>query len=785
MHLIVFTPRIRIFLTMKLLILFTIIACLHSSANGFGQTVTLSLNNATLEKAFKEIKRQTGYSFVYTRDQLKKTLPVNCQLKNAELKEALELCFRNQPLLFVIEDPYVVVQTKNSADQLIFSKLSTLIRGRVIDEDGEPIAGASVIIKGTTIGTSTDAKGAFTLNVPNTDVVLLITSTTTEAIEVSVNGRTHLPDISVSTTVKILNNVMVNKGYYTTSQKLNTGSVSKVTAAEIGMQPVSNPIAALQGRIPGLLITQRNGLPGSNYTIQIRGQNSIQQGNDPLFIVDGVPFASDNLSRVGTGLNVSNPFNTINPADIESIEILKDADATAIYGSRGANGVILITTKKGKPGKITVDANFYSGWGKVTRTVDYMNTAQYLEMRREAFRNDGIIPTTTSAPDLFLWDTTRNTDWKKMITGGTSKTLNAQIRMTGGNHSINYSVSAGFHQEESVLPGNFSYRRGSVSLSLSTSSENKKFNSVTSANYVTDENALGSQDLTSFINLPPNMYGPYDSLGKLQWSEGGFSYGNLFALLLQEYSAVSDRLIANSIISYKIIKPLTIKANLNYNNVQYDQYSTRPIASQNPAFNPRGSADFNTTSSKIWNIEPQLEYNGLLSKKGVVQAMIGGTLQQKTDNGFYLNGSGYTNDAQIKSIVGAATVTAQNDYALYRYSSAYARLNFNWNEKYLLNVVARRDASSKFGTSNRLANFGAIGVGWIFSNEKFVQNKIHFVSFGKLRTSYGTTGNDRIGDYQYLDTWLNTINSYQGQTGIRPARLFNSNYGWEEIRILA
>lgn len=778
-------PRPSCLLAMKLFILLMAISSLQVSGAGYGQLVTLHEENASLEQVFKSIHKQTGVSFVYARDQLKHTRPVTISVVNAALPAVLAACFRNQPITYVLEGNYVVVQRKQGLQQAV-AQPDTLpvLRGHIVNEQAAAVAGATIRVKGTNLATSSDDKGDFVISVTSLDVVLIISSTNAEPLELAVNGRASLPFIVVQTRTTNLDAVLINKGYYTTSRKLNTGSVSKVTAEEINRQPVANPITALQGRVPGLLITQRNGLPGGNLVVQIRGQNSIQQGNEPLYIVDGAPFGSENLLRVGAGLNANNPFNTINPLDIESIEVLKDADATAIYGSRGANGVILISTKKAKTGKISVNASAYRGWSRVTRTMDFMNTAQYLEMRREAFKNDAATPTVADALDLTQWDTTRYTDWKKKIIGNTAELTNVQASMTGGNKQLGYLLSSGYYSESTVVPGNSQYSRGSVALNVTNSSENGRFSAVVSSSYSFDNNNMPSQDMMAFTNQPPNMYLPYDSIGKLQWGEGGISYGNVFSFLLQTHHATADRLLANVNLAFKITGKLSLRTNFNYNSVDYKEKSTRPIASQDPFYNPRGSASFGNTSSKTWNIEPQLDYHTALFPKGKLQLLVGSTWQQKKDGGIYLFGSGYTNDAQINSIAGAGTITIQNDYGLYKFSSGYGRLNYNWDDKYLVNFVARQDASSRFGTGNRVAGFAAVGAAWLFSSERLVKKHLDVLSFGKLRASYGTTGNDRIGDYQYLDSWTNTANAYQGQTGLRPTRLYNPHYGWEEIRKL-
>ena len=425
---------------MKLLILLTVVACLQVSATGYGQTITLSVKNEPLEKVFKEVKKQTGFSFVYTRAQLKNSLPVTINVVNAELKEVLSVCFRNQPISFVIEGNYVVVQTKNATLQRALHSDSLIdIKGHVVNENGESLAGVTIIAKSSSRGVSTDSRGDFMLEGINDNDVLTISSVGFYREEISVNKQRFFL-IRLRLAMNSLEETVV-KGYYSTSRKLNTGSVVKINGTQITSQPVSNPILALEGLVPGLLVTQSNGLPGSRFTALIRGQNSIQNGNSPLFVIDGVPFLSDNdaLTQLN-GILANSPFNSIDPNDIESIEILKDADATAIYGSRGANGVILITTKKARAERNSLSLNISRGWGKVARTMQLMNTQQYLEMRREAFSNDGINPANYNAPDLVSWDQNRYTDWKKLFIGGTAQTYNAQVRYSGGNQFTKFSV---------------------------------------------------------------------------------------------------------------------------------------------------------------------------------------------------------------------------------------------------------------------------------------------------------------------------------------------------------
>lgn len=773
----------KTYVPMKTIILLTIITCLNSSRPGFSQTITLSLKDASLQKAFREIKIQTGYSFVYTTEQIKKSNPVSIHIKDASLNEVLDICFTNQPLTFVIDKKYIIVKDKPGQTNTQLEKIGIDITGKIFNEQNEPVIGATVAVKGSNIAAATDSKGEFGFANLRPEDILTISSIGYQSMEIPIGGRTRIM-IRLQPFVAILDETII-KGYYTTSKRLNTGSVSKVNAEKISSQPVSNPLAALEGRVPGLQVTQANGLPGSNFTVRIRGQNSIQNGNSPLYIIDGVPFLNDAEKLTQRdGINANSPFNSINPNDIESIEVLKDADATSIYGSRGANGVILITTKKGKAGKTSVDINYYSGWGKVTRTMNYLNTRQYLQMRHEAFINDGITPDVSNAPDLLLWDTTRYTDWKKLLIGGTANSANLNVRLSGGNTFTNFSLNANYYKETTVFPGNFADNRGDVNFSFSHSSPDKKFKTTFSTSYSYDKSNLTREDFTTFIINPPNMYRPYDSLGKLIWSEGGYSAGNPLSILLQKYTGITDRLTSSVILSYTLSPSLTIKTNLGYNYIDFDETSIFPIKAQNPQYNPRGSASFGNNYSRTWIIEPQIEFNHGFGKKGNFSFLVGTTWQENQGKSNIVDATGYTNDDLLYSIAGAANKISSNSYNQYNYEALFGRVNYNWDNKYLINLTGRRDGSSRFGPNKQFANFGAIGLGWIFSDEDIIHKALPFLNFGKLRSSYGITGNDQIGNYQYLDTWSNTQYPYQGQPGLLPSRLFNPDYTWEENRKL-
>ncbi len=791
MQIITAGERLKCILTMKLLILFTVITCLQASARSYGQTVSLSLQNAPLEKAFKEIKRQTGYSFVYTRAQLKNTSPITYQVKNGSLKDVLEQCFRNQPLSFVIEDKYIVVQTKTVPTQTSVTVSDPIdISGRVVNENGEALEGVTITARKSGTATVSNGNGEFILKNIDENEVLLITCVGYQSEEVELNKRINIV-IKLKIAIGQLDETIV-MAYGKTSRRLNTGNISKVTSDELEKQPVGNPLLALSGRVPGLAVTQSSGLNGAAVKVQLRGQNSILQGSEPLYIIDGIPYAAGN-NRLNQITNATDeigmsPFNLISIDNIESIEVLKDADATAIYGSRGANGVIIITTKKGVPGKTRFKANLNSGFSKVARTMDMLNTQQYVRMRREGFLNDGLIPSADPsdpgyAPDIMVWDSTRYTDLKKLFIGGAAVTTNAQISLTGGSTNTQFLIGAAYQRQTTVFPTEHGDTKTSVNFSLNHTGNDKKLTVRLNGNYLSNENKLNIMDLTSFINLPPNIR-LYDDEGKISWQEKDVLLNNVvfrpnpLAVLNTTYNGKFRNLISNIEIGYEIIKGMKARINLGYNMLQANETSSEPSTSIDPNSGNLPSASFANRTQLSWIAEPQFEYSKS-TKLGNITALFGATWQENRTDGISVQAFNYANDILLGSINGAGTIRTTNSAVQYRYTAVFGRLTYNFKDRYIINVSGRRDGSSRFGPSNRFSNFGAAGAAWIFSNENIFTKRIKFVSFGKVRASYGITGNDQIGDYKYLDTWTAVSNTYQGIPVTNPSALFNPDFSWE------
>jgi TonB-linked SusC/RagA family outer membrane protein len=660
------------------------------------------------------------------------------------------------------------------------------ISGVVVDaETGEPLVGATIRIKDTAISSKSDRNGAFILPIKYQDAVLEIVFIGFLTKEVFAKDGA---EIILFKSESRLDEVQVI-AYGTTTKRLNTGSVGRVDAEEISKQPVSNVLEALSGRIPGLTAVQSSGTSGSSFTMQIRGRNSITQGSEPLILIDGVPFASgnENINSISSSIGNSyeggglSPFSGINPSDIESIEVLKDADATAIYGSRGANGVILITTKKGRVGRTQITANINQGFTQAQKSMKLMATEQYLEMRQEAFHNSGVIPTIHNAPDLNTWDRNRYTDLKKELIGNVGQVNNAQVSLSGGNNETQFILGGGYHRETDIFPGKFPSKRTSLNFNLNHLF-NKRLNIVFSGNYIASSNKATGQDLTYFTFLPPNNPSFYDEYGNLKWEENGVQYENPYRYLFNKYDASTRNLMGAFNLNYNLTRSLSIKGIMGYNILDNQDKKLFPEASRPPTEDLPSSSQFGTRQYKSWSIEPYVEYNEQIGI-GKLSALAGGTFQERITTGSFIEVRGFPSDILMESMQAASTVVAKsNSYSQYRYQALFGRLNYNIKDKYLFNLTGRRDGSSRFGPQQRYANFGALGAAWIFSEEKIIGTS-SFLTFGKIRSSYGITGNDQIGDYQYLDSWISST-GYQESASLRPSNLFNPQYGWEENRKL-
>ncbi|MHA7830184.1 MAG: SusC/RagA family TonB-linked outer membrane protein [Flagellimonas sp.] len=663
--------------------------------------------------------------------------------------------------------------------------------GTVTDTSGKPLAGVNLVVESKNIGTISGLDGSFSINADPNDV-LIFSMVGFRTLSVPIARREEV-FVSLEENVTQLGEVVLNAGYYTVSERERTGSIEKVTSLEIEKQPISNPLAALQGRMAGVEIEQTSGLPGANFNIRIRGRNSIRSdGNEPLYIVDGVPYASSSIGEGQASLvlrgGAISPLNNISPSDISGIEVLKDADATAIYGSRGANGVVLITTKKGSGDGTRVELDLLTGMGRVSRNIDLLGTADYLAMRREGYANDGVTQYPANAYDVNgTWDQNKETDWQKLFFGKTSYLTNVQGSISGGDSRTQFLLNGNYHGQTSVFPGDYRNDKISVLANVGHRSKDRRFSVQLSTSYIANGNNLPGDGslVTKAFALAPNAPRLYNEDGSLNWENS--TWTNPLADFEKKYESKASTLIGNAVLGYKILESLEFKANLGYTENHLTEINTTPSTIYDPAYEagPQFSSLLHNRGKRTsWILEPQLDYGasfGILS----VKALVGLTFQEQKSERLSQLATGFTSNRLIENLSAASDFRIYSDIdQQYRYQAVYGRVNLGLKERYFFNLTGRRDGSSRFGTERRFADFAAIGAAWIFSEEAFVQSGLPLLSFGKIRTSYGTSGSDQIGDYQYLDTYSLESQMYEGVNGLSPTRLFNPDYSWEKNKKL-
>jgi TonB-linked SusC/RagA family outer membrane protein len=787
--------------------------CLQLSANTNAQLVTLREKNAPLEKIFSEIRRQTGFEFIAPMQLMKEAPRVTITLQKATIQQALDACLKDLNLTYEIEGNTVIIRKKQKtvlqvADPLVNNQPPPIdIKGRVTNEQGEPIEGATVAVKGTNFMTVTNSNGEFQLTGISENATLEISFVGYETLTIAANNPRFKPGAASPIALKLkpetLNEVIIKKGYYDEKQRFTLGNSVHIGKEVFEQSPVQNPMLALQGRVPGMEVTQLTGLNGGGVKVRIQGESSINFDNNfynhnPLIVIDGVPFPSQNagydpstgVERIVQG---GSPLNFINPNDIESIDILKDADATAIYGSRAANGAILITTKKGQAGKTKLTVNLQQGWGTIGHFVDMLDRRQYLDMRYEAYRNDGIAistltPTNTNY-DLKLWDTTRYTNWQKELIGGTAKYSNFQAGLSGGTANMSYLIGATYNRQTTVFPGDFDDKVGNLHFNINGASANQRLKIQLTGSYTYDQNHLPGIDVTNRAVLMEPVAPPlFKSDGTLNWApnaSGVSTWDNPLAYTQNtDFVNTTKNLICNLNIRYHILSGLNFQTSFGYTNTQSDLYYPLRIEYARPEnrVNTQRTATFDDRNMSSWIIEPQVTYAGKIGK-GKIDGLLATTIQKSSYNFFSIEGSGFLTDLLMKTLRAATSTNIKSSLsAITRFNALFGRLGYNWDGKYLINLTARRDGSNKFGPKARFHNFYSVAAGWIFSDEKWISKKLSFLSYGKLRISYGTTGSDGIPDFAYLSIY--NINSptilYQNSIGLYATRIPNPYLQWQE-----
>ncbi|WP_353484901.1 TonB-dependent receptor [Haliscomenobacter sp.] len=653
------------------------------------------------------------------------------------------------------------------------------ITGKVTDDEGEALIGATILVRGTTTGNITDVNGAFSLVVPPNATVLMISYTGFSPKEVTLTDANNY-EITMETEVIGLSDVVV-VGYGSQSRKGITGSVAKVSGETISKLPVTGVDQALQGQAAGVQVVAASGTPGSSVSVRVRGPSSINAGNQPLYVVDGVPISTGSNSQIGFGGQQANALTDINPTDIESIEVLKDASAAAIYGSRASNGVVLITTKRGKAGKTQVSLNSYYGQQEIQKKPETLTGPQYVAVVQEAIRNRFTATSLPSSQRLVgldaAPDTYPNTNWSDQILQ-TAPISQTDLSFSGGNERTKFYLSTAYFTQDGIIKGS-KFDRYSIRLNLDNFITNKikigtsTFLSRSNSDRLNNDNNINGVLSASFLmgsHIPVrNADGTYAK-------DANSSVENPVAAQLEPTNEnFSGRILSTLYGDWSILPWLSFRTNLNLDLSNFRETRFAPTTT-NTGFGLRGQGieaynqELNLVNENFFTISKSI---GSLN----LDLLLGTAFQNSRSESFFGQGENFPGNT-IKTLNAASVKkdlsSSRTEWGL---NSYYSRLNLNFKEKYFISGSVRRDGSSRFGANQRWALFPALSAAWRVSEEPFLKNS-KIISELKLRAGFGQTGNQNIGNFASR-ALISPGANYNQIAGLSPSQLGNPELTWE------
>lgn len=804
----------KILLVMKLTVLLLTVAFLNVEARTTAQNITLSGKKMSLQKVFTTIKKQTGYVVLTTKNLLNDATPISINAYNMPLTDFLDAALRDQPLHYRIEGKTIML-TRRPSGKSVTPELIAVpllippgidVTILVQNMNGQPLLGASIRVKGTQRGISTDANGSAVLKAVDPNATLLISYTGYTDIEIAINKRTEL-NVKLTAVVSALDDIVV-VGYGTRKKSDVTGAVASIGAEEIRKRPVANALQAMQGKIAGVDITS-NERPGELGNILIRGVRSLSATNTPLYVVDGIPLTASGIE-------------SLNPNDIESIDILKDASATAIYGSRGANGVVLITTKQGKSGKLSMNYIGTTTIEKMYDRTEMMNSSQYIDFRRAAYRRAGNYPTTpTVADDQRIFGQTDPYSWKNIAKGWASGTWNGNLvpttdwtgmvlktgvttdhllSVSGGTDKIKTYASFGFLSQGGTQAGQ-DYKRysGKFTSELKPLKWFKMGGSI-NATYGIQNYGYATTNATGPGNIYFAAQGmlpyavPYDSTGKRINEPGGDV--NILNPIDEDKYCINLRKVLRTMgtiyAEAEIIKGLRYR--IDFGPDFYNRYNGRwmDANSVNRGGGEPGSTNYaqlNQTSTFAWTLDNLLYYDKTFGKHtiGVTLLQTASDTRQETSSMTATNLPWNSQKwYQLNSV--SALDNFSSGLTETQLSSYMGRINYGFNNKYLLTVSARWDGASQLADGHKWDFFPSAALAWRIDQENFIKNT-NWINLLKLRLGYGSTGNSAISAYQTKGgvqtlyyTWGSTVQAGYVSSDASlatPAPMANLGLGWE------
>ena len=799
------------------------------------RSITLNVQNETVENVFNQLGVQTGLKFFYDQEIVNAAPRISIHVSNASLQEVLEQITSQAKLYFNRDNNTISVGNQKSGE-LIEKVRTKTINGKVVDPNGEPIIGASVLVKGTANGVITDLDGNYSLaDVPG-NAMLAFSYIGYQTVEIKAGGK-GLDRIVLMEDNELLDEVVV-VGYGVQKKRDVTTAIASLRASDMKGQPVTSMAEAMVGKMPGVQVSQSTGAPGSSLQIKVRGTGTITAGTSPLYVVDGVPLAQEQL-------------NTFNMNDVESIEVLKDASSAAIYGSRGSNGVVLITTKRGQEGRATVSYNGYYGWQTVSKKIDMLNAYEYADLVNDArnntytdkmesinrkliAQNKNPLSFDISDSNAIRLQNTSNdyntivpveilpylrgekglvdTDWQDEIFR-TAGMQNHSVSVSGGSQKVKYYASVDYLSQDGVII-NSDFTRYSSRFNLDVTEGIFKFGlslnpSVTIENAVNSDGAYNSGGggiIASALHSAPifPVYNPDGSFCFSQnaWSpntqtvleNGSIKKGNsqtqvwnpVALAMLQKDETKASRVFGNIYGEVAFMPELKYRANFGVDIYSSSQDTFRPstIPISNTEGNPESVPEATAKTAKMYNwlFEQTMSYNKEIHGHSL-SALVGWTMQYQRDESTYAFANGFiTNSVPT---LNAGTVTRGNSHASeWALLSGLARIQYNYKGKYMLTGAIRADGASRFGKQNRWGWFPSVSAGWRLTEEQFMKS-LTFIDDLKLRASYGLTGNFRIpnygaqGEVAYYSYVLGGSNA-EVIKGAAPKSMPNPELHWEK-----
>ncbi len=752
-----------------------------------GEELESAVNRALLATDLRYKQLTEKYYIVYKngrtdKKNIKKIERKFRQIQKLEQKENISIQKKNDDQKLMLNTIF------EKADMLLDA---AILVGVVVDDQGEALPGVNISIQGTSQGTLTDIDGKYSIEASPGDI-LIFSYIGMRTQTITVGNQTTI-NVTLATDVSALQEVVV-VGYSTQTKESITGSVSTVRSEALEQVPVSTFEQSLRGSMAGLQASAIDGGPGANTEIRIRGIGSITASSEPLYVIDGVPIQAGSIATNDNGGKSTNVMSAINPNDIETVTVLKDAASTAIYGSRGANGVILITTKSGKSGKAVINFKSLVGFNSVAskNILKPINAEQYTQLFLEGYINRGDTPEEAQQKfdDRFqqLTDPSTgqptNTNWLDAITRvGITQSYDLSAR--GGNENMSYFFSGGYYDQENYIIGS-DFRRFSARANL----EFKVNDFITIENNMTIADVIsntfndgGSWDnpLKASLELSP-LIPIYDEQGRFNGEHtnyfpmaGSNPVGMLSGEDLRETKQI--RIIDNYAVNVKLLEKLTFRSQWNFDIISLDESEYK-----NPRFGggsrgSGGTAYNSTILSKSWVGTQTLNYDLDLGSKHDINLLAGYEAQKSTRQSHSAFGTQFPNDKLRTLNSTSAEFAVGGARSEFTFASAFARANYNYANRYFLSTSIRRDGSSRFGAENRWGTFYSVGASWIASREEFISD-IEFIDLIKIRSSWGLTGNAAIGNFPSQGLYVYGAD-YDGSPGGIPSQIGNPGLTWE------